>query len=87
MVGERLRSIRRQKGLSLHDVEARSGMEFKASVLGASGPEGGFNPDEEAALAGDRLGLGPHMLRAETAAVAGAAVLVTKRTQMLETPG
>src|SRR5206468_912107 len=34
-VGERLRSIRRQKGLSLHDVEARSGMEFKASVLGA----------------------------------------------------
>ena len=35
LVGERLRSIRRQKGLSLHDVEARSGMEFKASVLGA----------------------------------------------------
>jgi transcriptional regulator with XRE-family HTH domain len=35
MVGERLRSIRRQKGLSLHDVEARSGTEFKASVLGA----------------------------------------------------
>lgn len=34
-VGERLRAIRRQKGLSLHDVEARSGMEFKASVLGA----------------------------------------------------
>jgi transcriptional regulator with XRE-family HTH domain len=34
-VGERLRSIRRQKGLSLHDVEARSRTEFKASVLGA----------------------------------------------------
>ena len=34
-VGERLRAIRRQKGLSLHDVEARSGAEFKASVLGA----------------------------------------------------
>ena len=34
-VGDRLRSIRRQKGLSLHDVEARSSMEFKASVLGA----------------------------------------------------
>lgn len=34
-VGERLRAIRRQKGLSLHDVEARSGTEFKASVLGA----------------------------------------------------
>lgn len=34
-VGERLRAIRRQKGLSLHDVEARSQLEFKASVLGA----------------------------------------------------
>ena len=34
-VGERLRAIRRQKGLSLHDVEARSKQEFKASVLGA----------------------------------------------------
>jgi len=34
-VGERLRAIRRQKGLSLHDVESRSGLEFKASVLGA----------------------------------------------------
>jgi transcriptional regulator with XRE-family HTH domain len=34
-VGERLRAIRRQKGLSLHDVEARSNEEFKASVLGA----------------------------------------------------
>ena len=34
-MGERLRAIRRQKGLSLHDVEARSNLEFKASVLGA----------------------------------------------------
>ena len=34
-VGDRLRAIRRQKGLSLHDVEARSTLEFKASVLGA----------------------------------------------------
>ncbi|MBM3675744.1 MAG: transcriptional regulator [Actinobacteria bacterium] len=34
-VGERLRAIRRQKGLSLHDVEAKSTLEFKASVLGA----------------------------------------------------
>lgn len=30
-----MRAIRRQKGLSLHDVEARSSLEFKASVLGA----------------------------------------------------
>ena len=35
LVGERIRSIRRQKRLSLQDVEARSDSEFKASVLGA----------------------------------------------------
>jgi transcriptional regulator with XRE-family HTH domain len=34
-VGERLRAIRKQKRLSLHDVEAQSDQEFKASVLGA----------------------------------------------------
>jgi transcriptional regulator with XRE-family HTH domain len=34
-VGERLRVIRRQKRLSLQDVEAASHDEFKASVLGA----------------------------------------------------
>ncbi len=34
-VGERLRGIRRQKRLSLQDVEATSELEFKASVLGA----------------------------------------------------
>src|SRR4029453_15997181 len=34
-VGERLRNIRLQKGLSLHDVEERSNKEFKASALGA----------------------------------------------------
>lgn len=34
-VGERLRSLRRQRGLSLLAVEEASGREFKASVLGA----------------------------------------------------
>jgi transcriptional regulator with XRE-family HTH domain len=34
-LGIRLRSVRRQKGLSLQDVEAQSEHEFKASVLGA----------------------------------------------------
>ncbi len=34
-VGERLRVIRKQKRLSLQEVEARSAQEFKASVLGA----------------------------------------------------
>jgi 16S rRNA (uracil1498-N3)-methyltransferase len=51
------------------------------------GPEGGFDPDEEAAVLSPapggvvpaRLRLGPHVLRAETAAIAGAAVLVTRR--------
>src|SRR3954469_11327495 len=34
-VGERLRAIRKQKGLSLQEVEGASHQEFKASVLGA----------------------------------------------------
>jgi transcriptional regulator with XRE-family HTH domain len=34
-VGERLRNIRKQKGLSLQDVEMMSNHEFKSSVLGA----------------------------------------------------
>ena len=34
-VGDRLRAIRKQKGLSLQEVEASSTQEFKASVLGA----------------------------------------------------
>ncbi len=34
-VGERLRLIRKQKGLSLQEVESSSAQEFKASVLGA----------------------------------------------------
>ena len=47
----------------------------------AVGPEGGFDPGEVAALDGRRLRLAPHVLRAETAAIAGASVLATKRTQ------
>ena len=35
LVGERIRSIRKQKRLSLQEVEARSEAEFKACVLGA----------------------------------------------------
>ena len=34
-IGRRLRAIRKQKGMSLQGVEARSDLEFKASVLGA----------------------------------------------------
>jgi 16S rRNA (uracil1498-N3)-methyltransferase len=55
------------------------------------GPEGGFDADEAAALTtpadhGEgpaRLRLGPHVLRAETAAIAGAAALATRRTQRM----
>jgi transcriptional regulator with XRE-family HTH domain len=35
MVGQRLRTVRKQRNLSLHAVEARSDGEFRASVLGA----------------------------------------------------
>lgn len=35
LVGERLRSIRRQRGLSLQDVQRATKGEFKAAVLGA----------------------------------------------------
>ena len=35
LVGERLRNIRRQKNLSLQEVDSTSAHEFKASVLGA----------------------------------------------------
>ena len=35
MVGKRLRSIRKQRGLSLQDVQRLSDQEFKAAVLGA----------------------------------------------------
>jgi len=46
------------------------------------GPEGGFEPEELDPLGPmDRLGLGPHVLRAETAAVAGAAVLAGLRQE------
>lgn len=47
------------------------------------GPEGGFEPGELDPLGPlDRLGLGPHVLRAETAAVAGAAVLAEIRQKI-----
>jgi len=46
------------------------------------GPEGGFDDEERALLAGaPRLPVGPHVLRAETAAVAGAALLTAARRE------
>lgn len=50
--------------------------------LGVVGPEGGFDDDEHAMLgAAIRVAVGPHVLRAETAAVAIAAVLTVARSQ------
>lgn len=51
------------------------------------GPEGGFTPEEERVIgrAGwQKLWLGAHVLRAETAAIAGAAVLVQKSSFRVE---
>jgi 16S rRNA (uracil1498-N3)-methyltransferase len=48
--------------------------------LAVVGPEGGFDPEERAAFEGaPRVGVGPHVLRAETAAVAVAAALASLR--------
>jgi 16S rRNA (uracil1498-N3)-methyltransferase len=47
----------------------------------AIGPEGGFAPDELTAMGpAPRLGLGPFVLRAETAAIAACAALHARRT-------
>jgi 16S rRNA (uracil1498-N3)-methyltransferase len=46
------------------------------------GPEGGFEPDELARLdRAQRVGVGPHVLRADTAAVAVAAALTSRRRE------
>ena len=48
------------------------------------GPEGGFSPTEIAALKSvPILAVGDLVLRAETAAVAGAAVLATQRSRLV----
>jgi 16S rRNA (uracil1498-N3)-methyltransferase len=47
--------------------------------LGVVGPEGGLTADERRTLGGRAVGLGPHVLRAGTAAVALAAALEFRR--------
>jgi len=84
--------LRGRDGLVVADPEGEEPARLPAPPGGewvlVVGPEGGFDPDEAAALlsaarggeAPERLRLGPHVLRAETAAIAGAAVLATRRT-------
>jgi 16S rRNA (uracil1498-N3)-methyltransferase len=45
------------------------------------GPEGGWAPEESAGR--PTVGLGPHVLRAETAAIAAGALLVAKRAALV----
>ena len=47
------------------------------------GPEGGWTADE-AAVALPRVGLGPHVLRAETAAIVAGSVLVALREGLVQ---
>jgi RsmE family RNA methyltransferase len=46
------------------------------------GPEGGWAP-EETACGRPTMGLGPHVLRSETAAIAAGALLVAKRAGLV----
>jgi 16S rRNA (uracil1498-N3)-methyltransferase len=62
-------------GAGAADVELTAGEEWTLAV----GPEGGFDPEELGAMPGPRLALGPFVLRAETAAIAGAAALCARR--------
>jgi 16S rRNA (uracil1498-N3)-methyltransferase len=56
-------------------------------ILVVVGPEGGLAPTEvEALRPWVRLGLGPHVLRAETAAIAAAAVLTAPRLTTSKPP-
>jgi 16S rRNA (uracil1498-N3)-methyltransferase len=69
--------------------EVHPGAPWDPAVAGAMasewlvviGPEGGFDPGERALLApAARLTIGPHVLRAVTAPVAAAALLVARRS-------
>ena len=46
------------------------------------GPEGGWTP-EEAACGRPTVGLGPHVLRSETAAIAAGALFIAKRAGLV----
>jgi 16S rRNA (uracil1498-N3)-methyltransferase len=71
-------------GMLPHELAEPPGGEWLVTV----GPEGGFDPDELAGFAAaPRLRLGPFVLRAETAAIAAAAALASRRTAPLMDDG
>ena len=80
----RLRDLAGRPGLLLADRDGSRAADLAEPPDGrwilVVGPEGGLDPAEVAAL-GDppRLGLGPHVLRTETAALAGPAALAGRR--------
>jgi 16S rRNA (uracil1498-N3)-methyltransferase len=79
----RLLELAGRPGLVLADRGAAAGDHLPDPHAGWTllvGPEGGLASEELAALAEvPRVGVGPHVLRAETAAVAAAAVLSARR--------
>lgn len=83
--------LRGQPGLVVADPAGEDVARLPSPANGAwllvVGPEGGFEADELESLGSTaRLRLGPHVLRAETAAIAGAAVLTTRRALPAEPP-
>jgi len=64
-------------GLAL--AEPGGGPLERAVTTVAVGPEGGWTPDELARHGGERVGLGPNVLRAETAAIAAGVLLGAQR--------
>ena len=66
-------------GTALAVVSPAPPAQLQLPLLGLVGPEGGFTPEELAAadsMGCTRIGLGPHILRVETAAIALAAKLL-----------
>ena len=79
--GRSLRLVLEPEGVHPEGNAAQAGGDFGAAIDGveiAIGPEGGFAPDELEAFqlcAFSRLGLGPRVLRTETAAIAAVVML------------
>jgi 16S rRNA (uracil1498-N3)-methyltransferase len=76
----RFATVANRAGATLAEAGGDAPILVRPTVL--VGPEGGWSP-EEAARDLPRTGLGPHVLRAETAAIVAGALLVAKRGALL----